>query len=369
MLSCLILTSCGNKTYYNSERGYGQAYFGEIKKTCDRNWSWCEDLLETARLAHHECRSTDGIRKEQRRHELVVNDTIVGSLLRTEWNVWDGKDGCYKFVSHDDREYNVKEKFVSFELGKPHNKETFVRKIIILDNSIITPSFRNQLRNFYDATNKKDEYRPLKTKGKYELYERKYLNKQPLFSFDEVIQEKIPITNYFIGEKITDQDVKNFASGLYSIQGNSIMVSKSNQKKVLGQILKDQDKKNRQCWFEEYEDMKLCHEDFFKSNSFIERRGFAKKYGPKRIYTKRYITRTFIDYPKVMVNGVMMRRGINYANKKNYERTERIELTDVKYLCKNSTIPDGHKIRDYNYGSGPNINYADELPDNYCVLD
>ena len=90
---------------------------------------------------------------------------------------------------------NVKEKFISSELSKPYDEETFVQKIIIYDESIITPEYRNQIRDFYNAIHKKDEFRPLKTKDKYEFYERKYLNEEPLFSIDEVIQEKIPINN------------------------------------------------------------------------------------------------------------------------------------------------------------------------------
>ena len=391
MLFCLMMASCGSK---NLHKQYDPEYYSKMTR------------IQKARSDYHECRTTDGIKKEQRDNERVVNDTITQKYIRTDWKVSNGFGDCYHFISYDNREYKVKNKFTATRLGKPNENETIVKEIIIENDSFLTKTDQYYLRNFYDAIHKKK--RPLNTEEKYELYEQKHLKKDtkgnrkpclgkdykditkcelyptqfdhPLFSINEIIElqkehkdAKIGFYDYensktfvFVGTNFTDEDIENFASGYYSLQDGLITISKANQQKVARQLKIDKEKVDRACWFEEYENMKLCH----KNSNFdiMEKR---KKYGSKRIYTKRYITRTFIDYPKVMVNGVMMQRGINYANRKSYERTERVELTDVEYLCKNSTMSDESKIKSYNYDNRyiKDVFYAKDLPENYCMLD
>ena len=171
----ILLASCSHKTKYNYEFGYGNVDFGEIKNACKKNWIWCDDLLEAARLSNHECRTTDGIKKEQRDNERVVNDAINQKYTRTEWKVSNGFDDCYHFISYDNREYEVKNKFTSTRLGKPTENETIVNEIIIDDDSFLSEIDRNYLRNFYDTIHKKK--RPLNAEDKFELYEQKHLSK------------------------------------------------------------------------------------------------------------------------------------------------------------------------------------------------
>ena len=87
MLLCVSIVACSHQTYYDPKSGYGRAYFDEIRRACDQSKYYCEDLIEKARLAHHRCRSTDGIKKQQRDSERVVNDTITQKYTTTEWRV------------------------------------------------------------------------------------------------------------------------------------------------------------------------------------------------------------------------------------------------------------------------------------------
>jgi len=375
MLLCLILTSCGKSTRYDSTTGISYVNFPELVNACDKNWAWCDDMLEVSRIDNHKCRTTDGIKKKQQEIERVVNNTIIQKYTKTVWKVSNGFDDCYLFTSYDNREYNVKNKFISTRLGKPTENETIVKEIIIDDNSFLTKTDRHYIRNFYDSFHKKK--RPLNTDEKYELYEQKHLRKDtkenrkpchwkdytditkcelyptqfktPLFSIDEIIElqkenkdAKIGFYDYenkrtfvFVGANFTDQDVENFASGYYSLQDGLIKISKTNQKRVAQQLKIDQEKKDRACWFEEYETMGSCHRNFFFGNAYLERQAYKKKFGPKVIYnTKR-------------------------PDKNGHY---------IKWLCHNSTINDRIRFGAYNKQWSININYVENLPNSYCIL-
>ncbi len=144
------------------------ANYNQLRKVCNRSLKECEEILEKIKVREHECRSTDGILKEQWQSTYNVNDVVEQSYVRTNWRVWDGKNGCYSFTSYDDRTYRVKDKFKTIAFQAPS-------KIIMKDDSFINKQHQKQIRNFYDATHKKE--RPLGTEEKFELYEQKHLRK------------------------------------------------------------------------------------------------------------------------------------------------------------------------------------------------
>ena len=344
--------------------------YNHLKKICNRDLKKCEQILEKRKLYEHECRSTDGIYKKQWKSKYNVNDVVEQSYTRTHWRVWNGKNGCYSFTSYDDRTYTVKDKFKTIAFQAPS-------KIIMKDDSFINKQHQKQIRNFYDAIHKKE--RPLGTEEKYELYEQKHLRKDtskrepcygykcdwyprqfdtPLFSINEILDiqktdKDAKISNYIVGTKFTDEDVKKFASGYFSISNGLIKISRENEKRVQKIIEKANRIKEKECWFEEHEALFTCDPSFFSRKTAKK---YRDKFGPKVEYYEE----------KIVLEKTITHRG----TKSNGYKPRWEKVKDVRYLtrsnhhCKNSVIPD--RIRE-EIAKDNGFWYKD-MPYDFCVF-
>jgi hypothetical protein len=348
------------------------ANYNHLKKVCNRSLKECEQVLKKIKIREHKCRITDGILKQQWQKTYNVNDVVEQSYTRTDWRVWNGKNGCYRFTSYDDRIYKVKDKFKTIAFQAPS-------KIIMKDDSFISKQHQKQIRNFYDTVHKKG--RPLGTEEKYELYEQKHLKKDTskrepcygtsskcdwrptqfdttLLSIKEILEIQntdgnAKVSNYIVGTKFTDEDVKNFASGYYSISNGLIEISKENERRIQKIIEKENRIKERECWFEEHEALFTCDPSFFSRNASKK---YRDKFGPKvEYYEKKIVLEKTITHRGTKSNGYIPR----------WEKVKDVHyFTQAEHHCENSVIPE--HIRE-KIAKDNGFRYED-MPYDFCVF-